>query len=61
MKRLLFTGKASALSDWLKKESYLNKGWSVVNYINNLAGEKRRLNAVLAGNTKEQTSRAATL
>lgn len=59
MKRLLFTGKASALSEWLKKESYLNKGWSVVNYIENLARE-RKAKAQLVGNTKEQTSRAAT-
>ena len=59
MKRLLFAGKASALSDWLKKESYLNKGWSVANYIDNLARE-RQAKSVLVGNNK-QTSRAATL
>ena len=60
MKRLLFTGKASALSEWLKRESYLNKGWSVSNYVDNLARE-RRAKAALVGNLKEKTSRAATL
>ena len=61
MKGILFRGKASALVEWLKKESYLNKGWSVVNYIENLASEERRAKSVLVGNIKEQTSRTATL
>ena len=60
MKSILFTGKASALSDWLKREAYLNKGWSVLNYVDNLARE-RKAKTALVGNIKENTTRAATL
>jgi len=61
MKRILFKGKASALVDWLKSESYLNKGWSLSFYIDTLASSEERRSKVLAGNKKGQTSRTATL
>ena len=60
MKRLLFTGKASALTVMLKDIVARYKGLSVFNYLNDLARE-RQAKAALVGNTKEQTSRAATL
>lgn len=61
MDKILFRGKASALSEWLKRESDLNKGWSVAKYIENLAREERRAKSVLVGNIQENTTRTATL
>ncbi|MEG9430659.1 MAG: hypothetical protein VZQ61_07050 [Christensenellaceae bacterium] len=60
MDRILFKGKASALTAELKEISVRYKGLTVVNYLNDLARE-RKAKTALAGNTKEQTSRAATL
>lgn len=60
MDRILFKGKASALTAELKEISARYKGLTVFNYLNDLARE-RKARAALAGNTKEQTSRAATL
>ena len=59
MDRILFKGKASALTEMLKDISAKYKGLSVLKYIEDLAREKRA-KAALVGNTKEQTSRAAT-
>lgn len=60
MDKILFKGKASTLTAELKEISVRYKGLSVIDYLNDLARE-RKARAALAGNTKENTTRAATL
>lgn len=60
MDKILFKGKASTLTAKLKEISARYKGLSVIDYLNDLARE-RKARAALVGNTKENTTRAATL